>query len=201
MIKRILLIALLSVICLVGCKPTDGTETGLASIPTGLHVPEDVYVVIEIPAHSDPVKYEMNKKSGVLFVDRFIATELRYPANYGYIPHTLSKDGDPTDVLVITPYPVMSGAVLRVRPVAILNMEDEAGLDGKIIAVPIDKLTNTYANVRTVQEMDPIVIAQIESFFKHYKANEKGKWVKISGWGDVNAAHQEILESAERYYQ
>lgn len=196
--NKLICMSLLTVLLITGCQPTQITETDLDRIPAGLNVPQDVYVVIEIPAHSDPVKYEMNKETGTLFVDRFIGSDMRYPANYGYIPHTLSNDGDPVDVLVITPYPVMSGAVLRVRPIALLQMEDEAGLDGKVIAVPVDTLTNLYATVQTKNDLDPIIITQIEGFFTHYKASEKGKWVKISGWGDVNAAHLEINEGVKR---
>lgn len=168
-------------------------------IPTGKSVPDDVYVIIEIPAHSDPIKYEVDKKSGALFVDRFIATGMRYPCNYGYIPHTLSDDGDPADVLVVTPFPVLSGSVVRVRPIGILKMEDESGHDSKILAVPVDKLSRHYAHVNSKDDLDDITIAQIEHFFEHYKKLEPGKWVKIHGWGNVDDARKEILDSIERF--
>ena len=168
-------------------------------IPTGKNIPDDVYVIIEIPAHSDPIKYEVDKKSGALFVDRFIATGMRYPCNYGYIPHTLSDDGDPADVLVVTPFPVLSGSVVRVRPIGILKMEDESGHDSKILAVPVDKLSRHYAHVNSKDDLDDITIAQIEHFFEHYKKLEPGKWVKINGWGNVDDARKEILDSIEKF--
>ena len=168
-------------------------------ITAGDKAPDEVNVVIEIPAHSDPIKYEMDKDSGALFVDRFIGTGMRYPCNYGYIPHTLAKDGDPSDVLVITPFPVMAGAVVRVRPIAMLNMEDESGLDNKILAVPVDKLSKYYSKVQTKDDCDEVLIAQIEHFFEYYKLMEPGKWVKIAGWADAKAAKADIVESMERY--
>ncbi len=168
-------------------------------ITTGDRAPDEVNVVIEIPANADPIKYEMDKKSGALFVDRFIATGMRYPCNYGYIPHTLALDGDPADVLVITPFPVMWGAVVRVRPIAMLNMEDESGHDNKILAVPVDKLSRHYSKVQSKEDIDEMLIAQIEHFFEYYKKLEPGKWVKIAGWGDTAAAKKEIVESIKRY--
>jgi len=165
----------------------------------GDKAPDEVHVIIEIPANADPIKYEMDKVSGALFVDRFIATGMRYPCNYGYIPHTLSLDGDPSDVLVVTPFPVLSGAVIRVRPVAMLNMEDESGRDNKIVAVPVSKLCRQYAHVESKDDLGEVLLEQIEHFFEYYKKMEPGKWVKITGWADAEAAKKEIRESMERY--
>lgn len=164
-------------------------------LSSGPQIPDDIYVIIEISAQSTPVKYEMDKKTGLLFVDRFINTELRYPANYGYIPNTLSGDGDPTDVVVVTPYPVISGAVVRARPIALLKMTDEAGTDTKIIAVPIDKVYPDYSHIQSKDDLDPKLIHEIEYFFQNYKNAEPGKWVKTDGWDDADAAKKEILES------
>ena len=194
--KAVSIFSLIIIMLVAGCKPT--AQTSLDHITAGENVPNDIYVIIEIPANSDPVKYEMNKKSGTLFVDRFPGSKMRYPANYGYIPHTLSNDGDPADVLVITPYPVMSGAVIRARPIAVLLMEDEAGLDGKIVAVPVDKLSSEYSHIQSKADVDPVLINEIELFFTNYKKAEAGKWVKIHGWGDAAAARREITESVER---
>lgn len=168
-------------------------------VSPGRNLPHEVNVIIEIPAQSDPVKYEMDKVSGALFVDRFIATGMRYPCNYGYIPHTLAEDGDPADVLVICPFPVMFGAVIRVKPIGILHMEDESGFDNKILAVPIGKIAQHYENVHEKEDVDAILLAQIQHFFEHYKKLEPGKWVKITGWGDSAAARQEILACLKRY--
>jgi len=141
----------------------------------------------------------MDKQSGVLFVDRFIDTDLHYPVNYGYIPHTLSGDGDPADILVIAPYPLMSGTVVRVRPIALLMMEDDAGQDAKILAVPVDKLSARYSKIHSKEDLDQNTLEQIEYFFENYKKSEPGKWVKLNGWKDAQAARKEILESVERY--
>lgn len=168
-------------------------------VPSGKNLPDEVNVIIEIPAHSDPIKYEIDKASGAMFVDRFVATGMRYPCNYGYIPHTLAEDGDPADVLVITPYPVITGAVIRSRPIGMLRMKDESGVDNKILAVPVDKLARQYAKVQTKEDLDEIVLAQIEHFFEHYKKLEPGKWVKIDAWEDAAAAKQEILDCVARY--
>ncbi len=166
-------------------------------VPAGKDVPNDLYVVIEIPANIDPIKYEIDKDSDALFVDRFIGTGMRYPANYGYIPHTLSEDGDPLDVLVVTPYPVAPGSVIRCRPVGKLNMEDEAGVDTKLIAVPHDKLTPLYKNVAEHTDLPELLIKQIEHFFTYYKALEPGKWVKITGWDNAAAAKADVLKALE----
>ena len=168
-------------------------------VPAGKSLPDDIYVVIEIPANSSPIKYEIDKDSHAVFVDRFMATPMFYPANYGYIPQTLSDDGDPLDVLVVTPYPVVPGSVIRARPVGILNMSDEAGQDAKLIAVPHDKLSALYKNVKEVSDLPELLIKQIEHFFENYKDLEPGKWVKVDGWADAAAARAEILKSAEAY--
>ncbi|MGQ0286625.1 inorganic diphosphatase [Pasteurellaceae bacterium 22721_9_1] len=171
---------------------------GLESVPAGKELPDDIYVVIEIPANSDPIKYEVDKETGTLFVDRFMATAMFYPANYGYVNNTLSSDGDPVDVLVPTPYPLQPGSVIRCRPVGVLKMTDEAGGDAKVIAVPHTKLSKEYDHIKDVNDLPALLKAQIQHFFESYKALEAGKWVKVEGWGDVNEARQEILESFER---
>ncbi|WP_100657696.1 inorganic diphosphatase [Alteromonas flava] len=173
----------------------------LNAIPAGKKLPDEVNVIIEIPAHSDPVKYEVDKDSGALFVDRFMATCMHYPTNYGYVPHTLSDDGDPVDVLVITPFPLLSGSVIAVRPIGVLKMTDESGEDAKVLAVPVDKLSTMYRNVQKIEDVEPLLLKQIEHFFAHYKDLEPNKWVKIEGWEGVDAAKQEITSSVERYQQ
>lgn len=171
----------------------------LDRVSSGKNVPNDVNVVIEIPSHSDPVKYEVDKETGAMFVDRFMGTAMHYPCNYGYVPQTLSEDGDPVDVLVVTPIPVISGAVIRVRPLGMLCMTDEAGKDSKIVAVPIDKLSNLYTHMNSVRDLPKALLDSISHFFDHYKDLEPGKWVKIDGWVDTEEAKHEILESIERY--
>lgn len=167
------------------------------NIPPGKDAPNDIYVVIEIPTNSDPIKYEVDKDSDALFVDRFVGTPMFYPANYGYIPNTLSEDGDAADVMVVTPYPVVAGSVIRCRPVGMLRMEDESGIDAKIVAVPHEKLTPIYKNVQEYTDLPELLLKQMEHFFTHYKDLEPGKWVKISGWGGSDDAKQEILKSIE----
>ncbi len=171
----------------------------LDRVSSGKNVPNDINVIIEIPSHSDPVKYEVDKETGAMFVDRFMGTAMHYPCNYGYIPQTLSEDGDPADVLVVTPIPVISGAVIRVRPLGMLEMTDEAGKDSKIIAVPVDKLSSLYSDMNSVRDLPRSLLDSIAHFFDHYKDLEPGKWVKIDGWVDVEEAKQEILSSIERY--
>ncbi|WP_068860914.1 inorganic diphosphatase [Perlucidibaca aquatica] len=166
-------------------------------IPAGKDVPNDIYVVIEIPANHAPIKYEIDKDADALFVDRFVGTAMFYPANYGYIPNTLSEDGDALDVLVVTPYPVVPGAVIRCRPVGKLKMEDESGIDAKLIAVPHDKLTPLYKHVKEYTDLPELLLKQIEHFFAHYKDLEPGKWVKITGWEGADVAKEEILKSIE----
>ena len=171
----------------------------LDRVTTGRDVPNDVNVIIEIPMNAEPIKYEVDKETGAMFVDRFMSTAMHYPCNYGYIPHTLSGDGDPVDVLVISPFALMTGVVLRCRPVGMLKMEDEAGEDTKLLAVPIDKLTNLYQGVRSPSDLQDSVLAQIAHFFQHYKDLEPGKWVKVEGWVGPEEAKQEILEGVARY--
>ncbi len=169
------------------------------NIAPGKDIPNDLNVAIEIPANSSPIKYEIDKDSHAVFVDRFMATPMFYPANYGYVPNTLSEDGDPLDVLVVTPYPVVPGSVIRCRPVGILNMSDEAGKDAKILAVPHSKLTTLYDNVQNYSDLPELLIKQIEHFFENYKDLEVGKWVKVDGWADAEAARQEVLKSVEAF--
>ena len=164
----------------------------LNDVPAGKDLPNDINVVIEIPANHDPIKYEIDKDTGEVFVDRFMATPMFYPCNYGYIPNTLSEDGDPLDVLVVTPYPLAPGCVIRSRPIGILNMSDEAGQDAKLLAVPADKLTVLYRNVKEASDLPELLIKQIQHFFENYKGLEEGKWVKVDGWADADAARAEI---------
>ncbi len=173
-------------------------QMGLESVPAGKELPDDIYVVIEIPANSDPIKYEVDKETGTLFVDRFMATAMFYPANYGYVNNTLSSDGDPVDVLVPTPYPLQPGSVIRCRPVGVLKMTDEAGGDAKVVAVPHTKLSKEYDHIKDVGDLPELLKAQIKHFFESYKALEAGKWVKVEGWEGVDAARKEILDSFER---
>jgi inorganic pyrophosphatase len=170
----------------------------LEAIPIGKNPPEDVNVVIEVPIGGEPIKYEMDKEAGTLVVDRFLYTSMRYPGNYGFIPHTLSGDGDPCDVLVANTRAIVPGAVISVRPVGVLLMEDDGGQDEKIIAVPTTKLTRRYENVVSYTDMPAITIEQIEHFFAHYKDLEPGKWVKILRWGDAEEAKRLIVEAVER---
>lgn len=167
-------------------------------VPAGLKLPEDIYVVIEIPANADPIKYEINKATGSLFVDRFMSTTMFYPCNYGYINNTLSLDGDPVDVLVPTPYPLQPSSVIRCRPVALLRMTDESGEDAKLVAVPHSKLTKEYDHIKDLEDLPTLLCAQIEHFFRHYKELEKDKWVKIEKWDNAAAAKAEIMNSFER---
>jgi inorganic pyrophosphatase len=168
-------------------------------IPAGNDLPGDINVVIEIPANHDPIKYEVDKDSDAIFVDRFVATPMFYPANYGYIPETLSEDGDPLDVLVVTPYPVMPGAVIRSRPIGVLNMSDESGVDAKLLAVPHTKLSKLYDHVNEISDLPELLIKQIQHYFENYKALEPGKWVKVEAWDDAAAARKEILASRKRF--
>ena len=171
----------------------------LDAIAIGLNPPLDVNVVIEVPVGGEPIKYEMDKASGTLVVDRFLYTPMRYPGNYGFIPHTLSDDGDPCDVLVVNQRGIIPGAVLAVRLVGVLKMQDEAGGDEKIIAVPVPRLTRRYEKVHNYGDLPEITVHQIEHFFEHYKDLEEGKWVKIGDWGDANAARRAITDAIARY--
>ena len=169
------------------------------SITPGHDVPDDVNVVIEIPFHGDPVKYEVDKDTGAMTLDRFLVAPMHYPTNYGYIPHTLCEDGDPADVLVVTPVPLITGAVVRCRPVGVLKMTDESGGDAKLLAVPIGKLTSLYDHVQEPADLPQVLLDQVSHFFEHYKDLEQGKWVRIDGWFGSDAARQEILDAVARY--
>jgi len=171
----------------------------LDRVSSGNNVPNEINVIIEIPAHSDPVKYELDKSTGAMFVDRFMSTAMHYPCNYGYVPHTLSKDGDPVDVLVLSPAPLISGSVIRCRPVGVLLMTDESGDDAKILSLPIDKLCKTYRKVDSYRDLPEDLLNQISHFFEHYKDLDEGKWVRIGGWGGIDEARQEILDSIKMY--
>ncbi|KTT20880.1 inorganic diphosphatase [Pseudacidovorax intermedius] len=163
-------------------------------VPAGPKAPEEFNVVIEIPMNADPIKYEVDKESGAIFVDRFMTTAMYYPTNYGYVPQTLSGDGDPVDVLVVTPYPLMPGVVVKCRALGILKMEDEAGVDGKVLAVPTDKILPIYSHWKTVEDVNQMRLKAISHFFEHYKDLEAGKWVKVLGWEGIEAAHKEITD-------
>ena len=169
------------------------------NIPAGKDLPNDIYVVIEIPANSSPVKYEIDKDADALFVDRFMASPMFYPANYGYINNTLADDGDALDVLVVTPYPVVPGSVIRCRPVGVLNMTDEAGEDAKLLAVPHEKLTQAYNDVHDITDLPEMLRGRIKEFFENYKNLEKGKWVKVESWEGVDAAKAKIQAAAAAY--
>jgi inorganic pyrophosphatase len=171
----------------------------LNKVPAGSNLPDEINVIIEIPAHADPVKYEVDKDSGAIFVDRFMSTCMNYPTNYGYVPHTLSEDGDPVDVLVPTPFPLLPGSVIRCRPIGVLNMTDESGEDAKILAVPADKLSTIYRGIQEATDMPELLLQQISHFFEHYKDLEPNKWVKIQGWEDAKAAKAEVVASVNRY--
>jgi len=170
----------------------------ISKISAGKNPPANVNVIIEVPMGALPVKYEMDKDSGALFVDRFLATPMFYPCNYGFIPQTLSGDGDPADVLVVGQFPLVAGSVIAARPVGVLLMEDEGGQDEKIIAVPVSKLTKLYDNVKSLDDLPENLIAQIKHFFEHYKDLEAGKWVKVVGFGDAKKAEEMIMEAVER---
>ncbi len=176
-----------------------GIEMNLDRVNSGRDLPNDFNVIIEIPMNADPVKYEVDKETGAMFVDRFMSTAMHYPCNYGYVPHTLSEDGDPVDVLVISPVSLISGVVVRCRPLGMLKMTDEAGEDAKILAVPVDKLCSLYRKIKSHTDLPELVLSQISHFFAHYKDLEIGKWVKINGWVGVKEAKAEILSGVKRY--
>ncbi len=171
----------------------------LSKIKPGDCPPDDINVVIEVPQHADPIKYELDKDSGAIFVDRFMHTAMHYPCNYGFVPNTLSEDGDPVDVLVVTSFPLLSGCVIKCRPVGVLEMEDEAGMDAKLLAVPVSKLKPVYDEVSEPADLPEFLLNQIKHFFEHYKDLEPNKWVKVKGWADAAAAKKEIMDSIERY--
>jgi inorganic pyrophosphatase len=163
------------------------------------NIPDEVNVIIEIPANSSPVKYEVDKDTGAMFVDRFISTPMFYPCNYGFVPQTLADDGDPADVLVITPFPLIHDSVITARPIGILKMTDESGQDAKILAVPTNKLCRSYQNMQSIDDVGGALKDQIEHFFRYYKDLDEGKWVEIEGWGNAEEAKQELLTSYENY--
>jgi len=171
----------------------------LDAIPVGKNPPEEVNVVIEVPIGGEPIKYEMDKASGAMFVDRFLHTAMRYPGNYGFIPHTLSGDGDPCDVIIANTRPVVPGAIMPVRVVGVLLMKDQAGQDEKMVAVPATRISPRYEDVHNYTDLPDILVKQIEHFFVHYKDLEPGKWTQIDRWGDADEARRMISEGIERY--
>ena len=178
----------------------DATEAmDISKISVGKNPPENLNVIIEVPTGGEPVKYEFDKASGALFVDRILHTPMRYPANYGFVPHTLSPDGDPLDALVVARSPFVPGSVVRARPIAVLNLEDEAGGDEKLLCVPDDKTFPYYSNVKEKEDLPDILFQQIEHFFTHYKDLEKEKWVRVGTWGNASDARQIVIEAIERY--
>ena len=172
---------------------------GFDLVSAGKDVPNDINVIIEISAQGDPIKFEVDTDSGAVFVDRFMGTSMRYPINYGYVPHTIAGDGDPVDVLVVTPFPLAPGVVIRCRPVGVLKMEDDGGLDAKVVAVPVSKLTPLYDKVQTTDDLPELLMKQTVHFFEHYKDLEPGKWVKVIGWGGPDEAKLEIEDGINRY--
>ena len=168
-------------------------------VSPGDQAPDVFNVIIEIPMNADPIKYEVDKDSGAIFVDRFMGTAMHYPTNYGYVPKTLSGDGDPVDVLVITPYPLIPGVVVPCRPLGILKMTDESGEDGKVLAVPTNKVLPIYSHWHKPDDLNPMRLRAISHFFEHYKDLEEGKWVKIQGWEGPEAAHKEIMDGIDNY--
>ncbi|CAG0973419.1 inorganic pyrophosphatase [Burkholderiales bacterium] len=171
----------------------------LDRVPAGKEVPHDCNVIIEIPMRADPIKYEVDKETGAVFVDRFMSTAMHYPCNYGYIPRTLSDDGDPCDVLVLSPMPLITGVVVRCRPIGMLKLDDEAGGDAKILAVPIDKLSSLYRNVKSPRDLPEVTTRQIAHFFEHYKDLEPGKWVRVGIWVEAEDARREIVDAIARF--
>lgn len=171
----------------------------LDNVKPGDNLPEAFNVIIEIPMNGDPIKYEVDKESGAIFVDRFMNTAMHYPTNYGYVPKTIAGDGDPVDVLVITPVPLIPGVVVPCRAIGILKMTDEAGEDGKVLAVPVDKILSLYSRWHKPEDLNPMRLKAIEHFFEHYKDLEQGKWVKVSGWEDAESAKKEIMDGVAAY--
>ena len=172
---------------------------GLDLVSTGKNPPDEINVIIEIQKDSEPVKYEVDKASGAIFVDRILSTPMRYPCNYGYVPKTICGDGDPADVLVILPLPLVPGSVIRCRPVGVLKMTDEAGGDEKILAVPVEKVFAGYAHIQDIEQVSAHWLERIGHFFEHYKDLEKEKWVRLAGWGDVAEAKAILVEAMQRY--
>ena len=176
-----------------------GFTMSLDNVTPGSKVPEAFNVIIEIPMNADPIKYEVDKETGAIFVDRFMSTAMHYPTNYGYVPKTISGDGDPVDVLVITPVPLIPGVVVPCRAIGILKMQDEAGEDGKVLAVPTDKILSIYTQWQKPEDLNPMRLKTIAHFFEHYKDLEQGKWVKVLGWEGPESAHQEIMDGIANY--
>src|SRR4051794_37959717 len=171
----------------------------LSNVPAGRDLPNDFNVIIEIPMNSDPIKYEVDKETGAIFVDRFMGTAMHYPCNYGYVPQTIAGDGDPVDVLVITPFALIPGVVVRCRAIGVLNMTDEGGSDAKVLAVPVDKILPIYKHWQKPEDINELRLQQIQHFFEHYKDLEKGKWVKIEGWFGPEDAKAEIMSGVASY--
>ncbi len=176
-------------------------STVLKSVSPGAYAPDEVNVIIEIPAHSEPVKYEVDKDTGVMFVDRFMTTSMRYPCDYGYIPQTLSEDGDPVDVIVISPLPLITGSVITVRPIGMLNMTDEAGRDVKVLGVPTNNLSSIYAEIEKPEDLGKMLLDKIAHFFQHYKDLEANKWVTIDGWLGAPEAKEEITTGIKHFVE
>jgi inorganic pyrophosphatase len=171
----------------------------LNKVPSGRDVPNDFNVIIEIPMNGDPIKYEVDKDSGAIFVDRFMGTAMHYPCNYGYVPNTIADDGDPVDVLVITPFPLIPGVVVRCRALGVLKMSDEGGEDAKVLAVPVDKVLSIYSHWQEPKDINDLLLRQIQHFFEHYKDLEPGKWVKVDGWYGTDDAKAEIVNGVNAY--
>ena len=171
----------------------------LLNVPAGAKAPDAFNVIIEIPANADPIKYEIDHETGAVFVDRFMGTAMHYPCNYGYVPQTIAADGDPVDVLVVTPFPLQPGVVIPCRPLGILKMEDEAGGDAKLVAVPTTKLFKGYADIKEYPDLPELLVRQIQHFFEHYKDLEAGKWVKVKGWEGPEAAKAEVVAGLANY--
>jgi len=171
----------------------------ISKIPAGNNPPEDINVIIEVPQNADPVKYELDKASRAFFVDRFMHTAMHYPCNYGFVPNTLSEDGDPVDALVVSKFSLITGCVVPCRPVGVLKMEDEKGIDAKVLAVPVSSVNPIYKDVKGSDDLPKFLLDQIIHFFEHYKDLEPGKWVKVQGWEGVDAARLEIMNSIARY--
>lgn len=170
----------------------------LDKIPLGNNAPDDINVIVEVPVGGEPIKYEMDKDSGAMFVDRFLYTPMRYPGNYGFVPHTLSEDNDPIDVLICNTRPIIPGAVINCRPIGVLVMEDDGGQDEKLIAVPSERMSHRYIDVQSCDDLPVISRQQIEHFFQHYKDLEPNKWVKIQHWGDVTEAKRLLVDAIDR---
>jgi len=171
----------------------------LQQVPAGRNLPDDINVIIEVPMNSPAIKYEVDKESGAIFVDRMLKTAMYYPCNYGYVPHTLCGDGDPLDVLVVLPLPMLPGTVVRCRPVGVLQMKDESGEDSKILAVPVSEVTGIYRDIRSYEDLDDLLLDQVEHFFEHYKDLERNKWVRTGDWQGVEIARQEVLDAVAMY--